>query len=47
MQAPFRILATKKLKQISASSTQHNTSTKWQSYNQFDRFHPVVHRHHK
>jgi hypothetical protein len=28
MQAPFRILATKKLKQISASSTQHNTSTK-------------------
>jgi hypothetical protein len=28
MQAPLRILATKKLKQISASSSQHNTSTK-------------------
>jgi D-alanyl-D-alanine carboxypeptidase len=32
MQALFRILATKKLKQISASSSQHNTSTKRQSY---------------
>jgi hypothetical protein len=28
MQAPFRILAAKKLKQINTSSNQHNTSTK-------------------
>jgi len=32
MQAPFRILATKKLKQISASDNQHNVMAKRQTY---------------
>jgi hypothetical protein len=32
MQAPFRMLANKKLKQISATSSEHNTAAKRQSY---------------
>ena len=32
MQAPFRILATKKLKQISASDNHHNVMAKRQTY---------------
>ena len=32
MQTPFRILATKKLKQISASDNHHNETAKWQTY---------------
>jgi len=32
MQAPFRILATKKLKQICASDSHHNETAKRQTY---------------